>query len=334
MLAVPGAHPCGMAIKALEPGVSLDEVLEGLSSTPKVLPSKYFYDHAGSKLFEEITRLGEYYVTRVEAGILRRHASALAAALGPEVRLIEPGAGSGLKIRLLLDRLERPAGYVPIDVSDSALAAAVRHLSRRYPELEILPVRADFSGAIDLPESRARREVVFFPGSTIGNLHPPEAVRFLRRLGALAGPSGALIVGVDLKKDPAVLERAYDDARGVTAEFNRNVLRRLNRELGADFRPAAFRHRAFYDELHGRIEMHLVSERRQEVRIGGHVILFQPGESVRTECSYKYAPREFAALLRRAGLRATAIFTDDRRWFGLFLCVPRRPFARARRAAQ
>lgn len=312
-----------MGTKAADSGVSRTEVLAGLRSSPKELPSKYFYDDAGSRLFEEITRLDEYYVTRVEMQILRRHAGEIAASLGPDVRLIEPGAGSGLKIRLLLDRLERPAGYVPIDVSESALAAAVRTLSRLYPGLEILPVRADFSGPIELPGSRARREVVFFPGSTIGNLHPPQAARFLRRLGALAGPAGAVLVGVDLKKDRAVLERAYDDARGVTAEFNRNLLRRLNRELGADFRPEAFRHRAVYDETRGRVEMHLVSERRQEVRIGEEVVVFEADESVRTECSYKYAPAEFAALLRRAGLRTTALFTDDRRRFALFLCVPR-----------
>lgn len=323
-----------MTTKAAEPGLSRSDVLEGLRSTPKELPSKYFYDEAGSRLFEEITRLDEYYVTRVELGILRRHAAALALALGPEVRLIEPGAGSGLKIRLLLDRLERPVGYVPIDVSESALACAVRQLSRRYPHLEITPLRADFAAPLALPESRARRDVVFFPGSTIGNLHPADAARFLERLGTLAGASGALLVGVDLKKDPAILERAYDDARGVTAAFNRNLLRRLNRELGADFRPDAFRHRAFYDADRGRIEMHLVSERLQEVRIGDAVVVFEPGESVRTECSYKYAPREFAGLLRRAGLRTTAFFTDERRWFGIFLCAPRRPFSRARRSSQ
>lgn len=311
-----------MTTKAAASGMSLAAVLSGLRSAPKELPSKYFYDRAGSRLFEEITRLDEYYVTRVETGILRRHAAALAEALGPEARLIEPGAGSGLKIRLLLDRLERPAGYVPIDVSESALAGAVDELSRRYPGLDIRPLRADFSGPIEIPEGRSRRNVVFFPGSTIGNLHPPEASRFLRRLRQLAGPKGALVVGVDLKKDPAVLEAAYDDARGVTAEFNRNLLRRINRELGADFRPDAFRHRAFYDAARGRIEMHLVSEARQEVRIAGERVVLEGGESIRTECSYKYAPDEFEALLHGAGLRVEAPFTDERRWFALFLCVP------------
>jgi dimethylhistidine N-methyltransferase len=292
------------------------EILAGLLDSPKEVSSKYLYDARGSRLFEEITGLEEYYPTRVEMDILSRYAGEIAEALGPGVRLIEPGAGSGRKTEILLERLEAPAGYVPIDVSRSALSTACRRISSRFPALDLRPLLADFMEPLALPEGRGRREVIFFPGSTIGNLHPWDAAALMERWLRAAD---AVLVGVDLKKDPGIIERAYNDRRGVTAEFNLNLLRRLNRELGADFQPRAFRHRAFYDEAMGRIEMHLVSGADQRVRLDGRIIEFGPGESLRTEVAYKYTPVEFAKI---AGGRVERRWSDPRDWFGLFLCVP------------
>lgn len=299
-----------------------DEVLAGLLETPKKVSSKYLYDARGSRLFEEITGTEEYYPTRVEAEILSRHAEEIAERLGRGTLLIEPGAGSGRKTEILLEKLVAPAGYVPIDVSGEALADAARRIERRFPALAVTPARADFTESIPVPPELEGRRVVFFPGSTIGNFVPAEAEELLRRFGRVAGEGGAALLGVDLKKDAAVLERAYNDRRGVTAEFNLNLLRRLNREFGADFHPRAFRHRAFYDEAEGRIEMQLVSGAGQSVRLDGRVIEFGPGEIVRTEVSYKYAPEEFERLAARAGFRAERRWSDPRGWFALFLLVP------------
>lgn len=298
------------------------EILAGLLDTPKAVSSKYLYDARGSRLFEEITGLEEYYPTRVEIDILSRYAGDIAEALGPGVRLIEPGAGSGRKTEILLERLEAPAGYVPIDVSRDALRSASGRISSRFPDLEVRPLLADFMEPLALPKGAGGREAIFFPGSTIGNLHPWDAADLLERWFRAAD---AVLVGVDLKKDPAIIERAYNDLRGVTAEFNLNLLRRLNRELRADFRPRAFRHRAFYDEAIGRIEMHLVSGPGQRVRLDGRVIEFGPGESVRTEVAYKYAPEEFEGIAAAAGGRVERRWSDPRGWFGLFLCVPHGP---------
>lgn len=295
------------------------EILAGLLDTPKAVSSKYLYDARGSRLFEEITGLEEYYPTRVEIDILSRHAKEIAEVLGPGVRLIEPGAGSGRKTEILLERLEAPAGYVPIDVSRSALSSASRRMTSRFPGLDVRPLLADFMEPLSLPEGGRGKEVIFFPGSTIGNLHPGDATELLERWLRAAD---AVLVGVDLKKDPEIIERAYNDRRGVTAEFNLNLLRRLNRELGADFQPRAFRHHAFYDPCMGRIEMHLVSGPGQRVRLDGRVIDFGPGESVRTEVAYKYAPEEFEGISAAAGGRVERRWSDPRDWFGLFLCVP------------
>jgi L-histidine Nalpha-methyltransferase len=299
------------------------EVLPGLLDTPKSVSSKFLYDTRGSRLFDEICGLDEYYPTRVETGILSRYAGEIARRLGEGVRLIEPGAGNGRKTEILIERLEGPADVVLIDVSRAALDHARRRLSRRFPDLTLLPIVGDFTRSIDLPPARGRRGVVFFPGSTLGNFHPWEAVELLRRFARAAGPGGAALVGVDLKKEPGIIERAYNDREGVTAAFNLNLLRRMNRELGSDFRPRAFRHRAFYDEANGRIEMHLVAGSWQRVRLDGHVIEFKPGESVRTEVSYKYEPAEFARLAEAAGLDVERSWSDERSWFGLYLCVPR-----------
>lgn len=293
------------------------DVLAGLSRPRKQLPAKYFYDAAGSRLFDAITELPEYYPTRTELGILRRDAAAVAARCGPRCLLVELGAGSLTKVRLLLDRLDRPAGFVPVDVSGDHLRAAAAALADDYPDLEVLPVVADFTRPFAPPELPAARRVVFFPGSTIGNFDPPAADALLRRVARLVGPGGGLVLGIDLRKDVGVLERAYNDAAGVTAAFNRNLLERINRELGADFDPAAFRHRAFFNRECSRIEMHLVSTAEQRVRVGGAVFAFRPGESIHTENSYKYDVAGFAARAAGCGLRLAETWTDPRGYFAV-----------------
>ena len=295
----------------------LADVLAGLSRPRKRLPSKYFYDAAGSRLFDRITELDEYYPTRTEVAILRHHAGAMAARCGPRCLLIELGAGSLVKVRLLLDRLDRPAGYVPVDVSGDHLRAAADELAADYPGLDVRPVVADFTRPFELPPVAAARRVVYFPGSTIGNFDPADADALLRRVARLVGPGGGLLLGIDLRKDPAVLEPAYDDARGVTAAFNRNLLVRVNRELGADFDPDAFRHRAFYNRDRSRVEMHLVSVAGQRVRVGGRTFDFRAGESIHTENSYKYDPAEFARRAAGCGLRADETWTDESRYFAV-----------------
>jgi dimethylhistidine N-methyltransferase len=295
------------------------DVLAGLTRPDKRLPAKYFYDAAGSALFDEITRLPEYYPTRTELAILRRHAAAMAARLGRGCLLVELGGGSLVKVRLLLDRLADPAGFVPVDVSGDHLRAAAAELARDYPALDVLPVEADFTAPFPLPEPArpAARRAVYFPGSTIGNFDPPEADVLLRRIARLVGPGGGLLLGIDLRKDPAVLEAAYDDAAGVTAAFNKNLLARINRELGADFDPDAFAHRAVYDRERSRVEMHLVSRAAQRVRVAGRVVAFRAGEGIHTENSYKYDVAEFAARAAGCGLRLAEAWTDPRRYFAV-----------------
>jgi dimethylhistidine N-methyltransferase len=301
----------------------LADVLAGLARPRKRLPSKYFYDAAGSRLFDRITELDEYYPTRTELAIMRAHAGAMAARCGPRCLLVELGAGSLVKVRLLLDRLDRPAGYVPVDVSGDHLRAAAGALAADYPGLAVRPVVADFTRPFELPPAAAARRVVYFPGSTIGNFDPADADALLARVARLVGPGGGLLLGVDLRKTPAVLEPAYNDARGVTAAFNRNLLVRINRELGADFDPAAFRHRAVYNGERSRIEMHLVSAADQRVRVGGRTFAFRAGESIHTENSYKY---DLADLARRAagcGLGVDETWTDERRYFAVLYLTAR-----------
>ncbi len=293
------------------------DVLAGLSRPRKRLPAKYFYDDAGSRLFDRITELPEYYPTRTELGILREHAGEMAARCGPRCLLIELGAGSLTKVRLLLDPLDRPAGYVPVDVSGDHLRSAAVALADDYPALDVAPVAADFTRSFAIPDLPAARRVVFFPGSTIGNFDPPEADILLRRVGRLVRPGGGLLLGIDLRKDAAVLERAYNDADGVTAAFNRNLLVRVNRELGADFDPAAFRHAAFYNGDRSRIEMHLVSTNPQRVRVGAAAFDFRAGESIHTENSYKYDVAAFAARAAGCGLRLDATWTDAQHYFAV-----------------
>jgi L-histidine Nalpha-methyltransferase len=289
-----------------------EDVIAGLSLPQKALPPKYFYDAAGSRLFERICRLPEYYVTRAELSLMRAHLGAIARFAGKGCELVEYGSGESLKTRLLLRAL-RPAAYVPIDISAPALAQAARRLAREFPWLKVLPVCGDFSRPIELPRPRARR-VVYFPGSTIGNLDPEEAHAFLAMTRDLAG---RMLVGVDLRKDPNLLHAAYNDSRKVTAAFNLNLLARINRELGADFDLRRFSHYAFYNAAAGRIEMHLVSLARQSVRVGGHRFRFDRGESIHTENSYKYSVEGFRALAARAGYAGKKAWTDRKGLFAL-----------------
>jgi dimethylhistidine N-methyltransferase len=288
----------------------LGEVLHGLACQPKRLPPKFFYDQRGSQLFDAITRLPEYYPTRTEIGILREQGEAIAAHLGHDSVLIELGSGSPLKIRVLLDSL-RPAVYMPVDISGEHLRDSASHIARDYPQMQVEAVCADYSAGLQLPELPLDAErAAFFPGSSIGNFEPPAAVDLLRDVGEELGPGGALLIGVDLKKDRQQLDAAYNDSRQITAAFNLNLLTRINREANADFDTDRFDHRAFYNAAQGRIEMHLVSTCSQQVRVNEQHFAFVPGESIHTENSYKYSVEEFHALGAKAGYEAEQVWTD------------------------
>ncbi len=312
----------GVAAPALsaEARAFRDDVFRGLGGPAKSLPCKYFYDAEGSRLFDAICRLDEYYPTRTEIGLLTAHGREMAALIGGDACLIEFGCGSLVKTRLLLDALDAPAVFVPIDISRDHLLAGAAALDRDYPGLAVLPVVADFTRPVALPE-RARaaglKRVVFFPGSTVGNFDRPQVAEFLARVAAMVGPGGALLIGVDLKKDTATLVRAYDDAAGVTAAFNLNILARVNRELAGDFDLDGFRHKAVYNEDAGRIEIYLVSRRAQTATVMGRRFRFADGESIHTENSYKYHVEEFAALAGHAGFAAGRTWVDERRLFSL-----------------
>lgn len=299
----------------------LRDVHRGLARPRKRLPSKYFYDEQGSRLFEDICTLEEYYPTRCELAILEGHAAAVADLLGPGCALVEYGSGNSHKTRLLLDHLRDGAAYIPVDISEEHLGTSARALARAYPHLEVRPVCADFTRPFELPRLRrpAARRAVYFSGSTIGNFRPPEACALLAGIARLCGPGGVLLIGVDLQKDTAILEAAYNDRRGVTAAFNLNLLARINRELGADFRLDRFRHHAFYNVRRGRIEMHLVSTAEQMVHVGTERFAFTAGETVCTEYSYKHSVAGFAALAARAGLRQEYVWTDARGWYSVQL---------------
>jgi L-histidine Nalpha-methyltransferase len=298
----------------------LADVLAGLSARRKTLPCKYFYDERGSALFDRICELDEYYPTRTELDILRRHVAAMAAALGPRCLIVEYGSGSSTKTRLLLERLDDPAAYVPVDISREHLLRSAAALAARHPRLRVIPVCADFTRPFGLPGVPGTlRRVAYFPGSTIGNFAPADARSFLSHVAHQCGSGGALLIGVDLRKPRAILEPAYDDARGVTAEFNRNLLRRINRELGADFDPSGFDHRAFWNTDEGRVEMHLVSRREQHVRLAGRAFRFSRGETIHTENSYKYDLSGFAKLAGAAGFEVERVWTDDALLFSVQL---------------
>ena len=305
-------------------GVMLKDVLRGLALPEKNIPSLYFYDQRGSELFDAITELPEYYPTRTEIGILERHGQEMADTLGPGVRLIELGSGSALKTELLLSRLHEPAAYVPVEISREHLLASAARIAADFPGLEVLPVTADFTEPFELPEPkrrRAQRNVAFFPGSTIGNFPRAMAANLLRATSLEVGAGGAMLIGVDLEKDRETLERAYNDNAGVTADFNLNLLLRLNRELGADFDLDAFRHEARWDEQASRIEMRLVSTRPQSVRIAGQEFSFTQDEPLVTEYSHKYALETFRALAESNGFRVDRVWTDPAQLFSVQLLV-------------
>ncbi|MDX1442753.1 MAG: L-histidine N(alpha)-methyltransferase [Gammaproteobacteria bacterium] len=297
----------------------MKDVMAGLTDSPKWLSSMYFYDERGSQLFDEICELPEYYPTRTEIQIVEDNIHEISDLLGPHAMLIEPGAGSAVKIRILLENMDDPAAYVPVEISREHLMASAEKLAEAFPGIEILPVCADFTSDFDLPEPSqpALRNIVYFPGSTIGNFDPEDAIDLLKVMHKLAGDGGAVLLGVDLEKDRDILVRAYNDATGVTAKFNLNVLDRLNRELGADFDRDAFRHEAVWNESRHRIEMHLFSEREQDVHIGGKTLHFDKGESIHTESSYKYTLDRFAKLAAQAGFTVEKAWTDARDMFSV-----------------
>jgi dimethylhistidine N-methyltransferase len=294
-----------------------DEVLRGFAARPKRLPPKFFYDRHGSELFEEICLQPEYYVTRTEIGILRACIPELAHFAGPVPSvLIELGSGASLKIRVLLERL-RLRAYVGVDISREFLLQSTRRLAQDYPWIEVHAFCADFSRPITLARLPPGPRLAFYPGSSIGNFEPWEAEAFLRNVCLLLGRRGTLVIGVDLKKDPTLLHAAYNDAAGVTASFNLNLLRRLQRELGADLDASSFRHEAFYNEMEGRIEMHLRTVRPQVVHIADRSFHFTAGERLHTENSYKYTIEEFQALARRACFEPLKVWTDAQSLFSV-----------------
>lgn len=306
----------------LHPGAGdlSEEVLAGLRRTPKSLPPKLFYDQTGSELFEQITALPEYYPTRAEIAILEVCAPHIARLAGDGCLLIEYGSGASRKIRILLDALRGRGRYVAIDISRQHLIESTAQLAAEYPGIEAFAVCADYTRPFALPAEALTapgQRIVFFPGSTIGNFTPGEAREFLTNTARQIGPRGGLLIGVDLKKDAATLNAAYNDSQGVTAQFNRNLLLHINRALGAGFDVSSFEHRAFYHEGAGRIEMHLVSRRDQAVTVAGESIDFGEGESIHTENSYKFSVEEFRQLARRSGFQPEQVWTDANNLFSV-----------------
>ena len=299
----------------------LDDVLHGLGSQPKQMPPKYFYDAIGAELFKQICELEEYYPTRTEISILQKNATDIATKLGEQAMLIEYGSGSLDKVRILLDALSDPVALCAIDISAEQLKAASKEVQNAYPELEVLAVEADFTQVVPLPspETSPKAHVAFFPGSTIGNFAPENARDFLAGISETIGVDGLLLIGVDLKKDASRLVAAYDDAKGVTAAFNLNLLQRINFELGGDFDLTLFRHIARYSKVNGRIEMHLESCTDQTVRISDHAFDFEAGETIHTENSYKFSSDEFQALAQSAGFDHVQSWSDPEDLFSVML---------------
>lgn len=295
----------------------LRELLEGLQKPEKSLPSKLFYDELGSELFEQITRLDEYYPTRTEAEIFTDRIDEIIGHLGSDVTLIEFGSGNSQKTRILLDHLPDPVGYVPIDISQEKLTESATAIAAAYPGLNVIPIWADYTRELELPAIEGSRKAAFFPGSTIGNFYPDEAEAFLKRVAELVGEGGGLLIGVDLKKDERILNRAYNDAEGVTAAFNLNVLAHINRAFGANFQLDQFRHHAAYNEALGRIEMYLVSRIDQTVSLGDAEISFKRDERILTEVSHKYTVEDFERLAVRGGFHVQDVWTDRDRLFSV-----------------
>lgn len=297
----------------------LAEVLTGLRKPQKELPSKYFYDGHGSRLFERICTLEQYYIPCTETSIMEAYIEEMVELIGPRAMLIEYGSGNCAKVRLLLDHLHDVVAYVPIDIWHEQLLRVAQDLVSYYPDLEVLPVCADYTGdfALPVPKRKSERAVVYYPGSTIGNFDPIPAQHFLEHVAGTCGPGGALLIGVDLKKDPRVLHNAYNDDEGVTAAFNLNLLKRINDELNGDFQLDWFEHYAFYNPREGRVEMHLVSQKEQVVHLGEVTIPFARGESIWTESSYKFSVDEFQQMAATAGLVVKRVWTDRQQWFSV-----------------
>lgn len=297
----------------------LDEIIHGLSQSEKMISPKYFYDERGSQLFEEITRLPEYYPTETELGIMRAHVDEIASLAGKHASLIEFGSGSSLKTRVLLEHMDELAAYVPVDISEDHLLDSARQIRAEFPGLEVLPVVADFTQPFQLPSPAIMpvRNIVYFPGSTIGNFTDDAAHELLRVMHQEAGEDGALLIGVDLQKDPDIIRRAYNDSAGVTAEFNLNMLRHLNREFDADFDLDAYEHSAEYNENEGRVELRLISEQDQEVTVGDATFWIDKDEAILTEYSHKYTLEGFAAMAEAAGFRVARVWMDAERLFSV-----------------
>lgn len=297
----------------------LEVVQRGLGAKPKRLPSWLFYDERGSALFERICEQPEYYLTRCEIALMDQHAADIADALGHDVRLVEYGSGNAHKTHMLLQHLHEPVAYVPVEISPEPLRRSVERLAAAFPQLPLQPLCADFSKPLRLPiPPRApRRTVLYFPGSTIGNFDNRSAAVLLRKMRNEMGDAGGILIGADLKKDPALIEAAYNDRAGVTAEFTLNMLARLNREIGSNFELSAFAHRAHYNPMAGRIETHLVSRREQQVKVGRANVPFRADEAIQVEYSCKYSLEDFAALAARAGLAVQHVWTDPQQMFSV-----------------
>ncbi|EZP42720.1 putative methyltransferase [Stenotrophomonas sp. RIT309] len=314
------------ALTDLTPGRQqiLADAVAGLSHASRQLPSKYFYDARGSRLFEQITHTREYYPTRTELALLDRVLPEIAQAVGPRVHVVELGSGSGRKTARLLAALQDPVAYTPIEISRAALLSSIDHLAPALPDVEMLPVCADFTRPVQVPapERPAARRLLFFPGSTLGNFADEDAIALLRAMRQTMGKHGLVLVGIDLHKDPALIEAAYNDADGVTAAFTLNLLARLNREVGSDFDLDGFRHRARYSTARLRIETDLVSQREQDVHLDGRTFHFSAGEPIRVEYSHKYTDASFGHLLQQAGLEVAASWNADDPAYGLRLLRP------------
>jgi len=301
----------------------ISALIAGLSQPQKTISPKYFYDEVGSALFEDITELPEYYLTRTELGIMRAHIDEMVELIGPQASLIEFGSGSSLKTRILLENLNDLAAYVPVDISREHLLASQQRVRDAFPHIDVLPVVADFTHPFGLPSpaTMPERNVVYFPGSTIGNFEYDDALNLLRTMYEEAGEGGALLIGADLQKDPVVIDAAYNDSAGVTARFNLNMLTHLNREFDSNFRLDYFEHRAVYRPDEGRVVVELVSMRPQAVQLGPESILFEKGESILTEHSHKYTLDGFADMAAIAGFEVERVWTDAKQWFSVQFLV-------------